>query len=189
MRIRLPTRWLVFGLLLVVGARMTGAAGSRDPRAGFFDRLSALCGSVFEGYSTFPTDPDHSFAGKLLVANVATCAENEVRIPFAVGEDRSRTWIVSWSSHGLLLEHDHRHADGTPDEITLYGGWATVDGTALEQSFAAHERTEALIPEAATNVWTITLAADGTALTYYLERHEEPRFEATLSRRSTAAHD
>jgi hypothetical protein len=23
---------------------------------------------------------------------------------------------------GLQLKHDHRHEDGTPDEVTMYGG-------------------------------------------------------------------
>ena len=40
-----------------------------------------------------------------------------------VGEDRSRTWIVSVLSDGRLrLKHDHRHEDGEPDAITMYGG-------------------------------------------------------------------
>ena len=61
----------------------------------------------------------------------------------------------------------------------MYGGWATADGGARSQSFAADEHTRGLIPEAATNVWQLRLSVDGD-LTYYLERHSEPRFEATL---------
>ena len=147
-----------------------------DARAAFFERLSALCGATFDGYMSFPDDPEHAFAGKLLVAHVETCGEDEIRVPFAVGEDRSRTWIVS-------RRDDHRHADGTPDEITLYGGWATGPGDSLSQSFAAHEHTARLIPEAATNVWTLSLSEDGTSLTYDLRRHDRPRFRATLNRR------
>ena len=39
-----------------------------------------------------------------------------------------------------------------------------------------------LVPEAATNEWFLTVTADGQQLTYYLERHGKPRFEATLQR-------
>ena len=136
---------------------------------------------------SFPRDPEHDFAGKLLVAEVATCSENEIRVPFAVGEDRSRTWIFTLSQselHGerVLLKHDHRHEDGTPDEITMYGGWS-AGGTAWSQAFPADEQTSELIPAAATNVWTITLDPEGGSLTYSLKRHSEPRFEATLRRR------
>ena len=132
----------------------------------------------------FPDDPEHDFAGKLLVAQIAECSTGEIRIPFAVGENQSRTWVLSLGEEGLLLKHDHRHADGTPDEITMYGGWATEGGTARTQSFPADEETAELIPAAATNVWTLTLAVDGSSLTYSLERHGEPRFAATLQRRS-----
>ena len=166
---------LLAAVLLVAGA--PSEAGSE-----FFERLRGLCGASFEGYSSFPPDPEHPFAGRRLVATVATCTETEIRIPFSVGEDRSRTWILARSERGLLLKHDHRHEDGTPDEVTMYGGWATGGGSALSQSFAADEHTRALLPEAATNVWTVSLAPDGSGLTYYLERHAEPRFKATLAR-------
>ncbi len=151
--------------------------------AAFFDNIASLCGAVFEGYSSFPSDPEHSFAGKLLVATVASCTDDEIRIPFWVGENRSRTWILTRTSNGLLLKHDHRHEDGTPDEITMYGGWATTEGSPTSQSFPADVHTQELIPEASTNVWTLLLSADGTALTYDLQRNSEPRFRATLSRR------
>ena len=52
-----------------------------------------------------------------------------------VGEDRSRTWILTLSEKGLLFKHDHRHPDGTPDKITMYGGWAAEGGTAYLNVF------------------------------------------------------
>ena len=140
----------------VVVAGVAGAAGTavpvvageagNDSRERFFEALAGWCGATFEGQSSFP--PEGPFAGQLLVATIAECSENELRVPFAVGEDHSRTWIITRGSEGLLLKHDHRHEDGTPDEITMYGGWATGEGSALSQSFAADEHTKALIPEA-----------------------------------------
>jgi hypothetical protein len=177
-------------LLLLTAAAAPAPLAAEDARDLFFERVAGLCGSVYEGFSSFPTDPGDSFAGKLLVATVSSCTEEEIRIPFAVGENRSRTWILTRSEEGgLLLQHDHRLDDGSPDEITMYGGWAVDGGSATSQSFAADDHTKALIPEAATNVWTLTLSEDSEKLTYALERHARPRFRATLTRRAVAAGD
>ena len=80
-----------------------------------------------------------------------------------------------------------RRADGTPDEVTLYGGVAVDAGSALSQSFPADRYTANLIPEAATNEWFLSFSADGQELTYYLERHGKARFKAVLNKRSGAA--
>lgn len=149
----------------------------------FFNHLAELCGAVFEGYSSFPDDPEHDFHGQLLTATVARCSENTIRIPFQVGEDRSRTWIITRTPNDLTLKHDHRHSDGTPDEITNYGGTTTAYGSEFSQSFPADAYTAELIPAAATNVWTITLSEDKQQLTYYLERNDQPRFKAILNRK------
>ncbi|MBK8285411.1 MAG: hypothetical protein IPK97_11345 [Ahniella sp.] len=152
------------------------------PQDEFFAGLRALCGARFEGAMTFPESGSDDFSGKLLVAEFSGCAEREMRIPFVVGDNRSRTWVFSHLDEGLRLQHDHRHADGTPDEVTLYGGFASDSGTALSQSFPADAYTAGLIPDAATNVWTISLNASGDELTYHLERHQKPRFTAKLKR-------
>jgi hypothetical protein len=148
----------------------------------YFEGLKALCGARFEGEMTFPKDGQDSFAGKLLVANFDQCDENQLRVPFLVGKDRSRTWIFSRSEGGLQLKHDHRHPDGTPDEVNMYGGMANDYGTSLSQSFAADEHTVEVIPAAATNVWTVSLNPSGSELTYHLERNAAPRFTAVLRR-------
>ncbi len=146
----------------------------------FFNNLKSLCGQVFTGASTFPDDPEHDFAGKLLVADFARCEEEQIRIKFAVGEDHSRTWVVTQSENGLLLKHDHRHADGTADEITDYGGWANNQGSIWQQHFAADQETADLIPAAATNVWMLQYEPNTQVLTYDLKRHGLPRYQAQL---------
>ena len=148
----------------------------------FFKSLSALCGQRFEGQMTFPKQGQDSFAGKLLIATVESCKSDEIKIPFQVGEDRSRTWVVSKTAAGLQLKHDHRHPDGTPDEINMYGGLAGDTGSRLSQSFAADAHTAKIIPAAITNVWTITLSDGNSALRYHLERHNAPRFTAELTK-------
>jgi hypothetical protein len=148
----------------------------------FFDRLTSLCGARFEGESVFPEDPGDAFRDQLLVAVVETCSADEIRIPFLVGEDHSRTWVLKKSAKGLQLKHDHRHEDGTPDEVTLYGGTAINPGTHLSQSFPADTYTASLIPEAASNEWFLSLSEDAGEITYYLERHNKARFKAILKR-------
>lgn len=151
-------------------------------QSAFWTTLSGLCGARFEGESVLPRDPGDSFAGKKLVAHVAKCDADQIRVPFVVGSDTSRTWLISRTPAGLELKHDHRHADGKPDTVTMYGGIAGPGGNAREQAFRADAYTAKLIPEAATNVWTLTLSPDGKELTYYLERHAKPRFKAILKR-------
>ncbi len=148
----------------------------------FFEALGALCGASYVGAAVFPEDPGEDWRGQTLVATIQTCSDDEIRIPLAVGADQSRTWVITRTAAGLQLKHDHRHEDGTPDEVTQYGGVALQPGTALAQSFPADTYTADLIPEAATNEWFLSLSPDGVTMTYYLERHGAPRFKAILSR-------
>ena len=149
----------------------------------FFANLSSLCGQVFEGYSTYPDDVEHDFAGRLLLANFDSCNDKEIRVKFVVGEDHSRTWVITQSAAGILLKHDHRHEDGTSDEITNYGGWANDEGTAWQQHFEADDETAQLIPDAATNVWMLDYNPNTQVLTYDLKRHDLPRYQAQLKLR------
>jgi hypothetical protein len=144
----------------------------------FFDNLSKHCGKTYVGKSVFPEDPGDAFAGKELIMHVKDCSENEIRVPVKVGDDTSRTWVFTKTPKGLLLKHDHRHADGTPDEVTMYGGYANEASTALQNNFAADEHTAQLLPEAKTNVWSLSFDDDTKTFTYYLERHSKPRFKA-----------
>lgn len=166
----------------ITEAMLGTSAPAQDARDQFFATLKALCGARFEGAKTFPADSTDSFTGKLLVATFASCTDTEIRVPFLVGEDRSRTWLFTRTLGGLQLQHDHRHADGTPDSVTMYGGMARAPGLPLAQSFAADAYTARLIPAAVTNVWTVSLSADRTTLTYHLERDGRPRFTAVLRR-------
>lgn len=184
----MPGLILIASVLSACAPRAPGAPHAlaherpADARAAFFAGLRQLCGQRFEGQMSFPADPAHDFAGKPLAAQFASCSDTAVRVPFTVGEDRSRTWVFTHSAAGLELKHDHRHADGTPDQQTMYGGMAVAGGSALSQSFAADEYTGKLIKGAAANVWTVSLSPDGQRLTYHLERDAKPRFTAVLHR-------
>lgn len=160
---------------------VSAAAGAADPHEQFMATLTGLCGQHFEGALAYAIDPKNDFAGKKMSADVV-CTGSDVRIPLQVGEDRSRTWIFSRSAAGLELRHDHRHPDGTPDAVTMYGGMANDSGSAWSQSFNADKHTFAVIPGSETNIWTTSVSADGSTLTYHLERHAKPRITFVLKR-------
>lgn len=159
----------------------SSASAAADTQKAFFKNLKKLCGKRFAGETVFPLDKDHPLAGKRLVMSVETCREKEIRIPFHVGEDKSRTWVLTLTEAGLLFKHDHRHADGTPDTITMYGGLAAPSGTRYLQSFPADAETIKLIPEAETNVWTLQIDLEKQQFMYYLERHKQPRYKALFN--------
>jgi len=172
----------LFKLSLLAAGLAALPASAAKVHDDYFAALSTLCGATFTGASVFPKDPGDAFAGKKLVAHVASCKADEIRIPFAVGENKSRTWIIRKEHGGLTLRHDHRHDDGTPDAVTMYGGASGAEGSALSMSFMADAYTAKLIAGAVTNVWTLSVSADGRAMTYYLERDAKPRFKAELTR-------
>lgn len=145
----------------------------------FFNHVSQLCGRSFVGKTLYPNTPDDPFVGAKLVINFSSCSDNEIRVPFQVDQDTSRTWLIQKTSKGLLLKHDHRHPDGTPDKITMYGGYSQK-GNALSQSFNADKHTKSILPAAATNVWTLSFDSDKKQLFYYLERHAKPRYRAVF---------
>lgn len=116
------------------------AASSSMPADTFLAALATHCGKAYAGSITAnqpaPATPD-PFEGKTLVMHVRGCDDpaREIRIPFHVGDDRSRTWVLTRTGTGLRLKHDHRHEDGSPDAVTLYGGDTVDAGTAQRQAF------------------------------------------------------
>lgn len=141
--------------------------------AKFWKSLKTLCGKAFAGEIIHAPEND-SFRGKKLVMHVRACDGNTIKVPFFVGEDRSRTWVLTKLERAIELKHDHRHKDGKPDEITMYGGTASNSGSAMRQVFPADEETAKLIPAAASNVWWIDLTKEH--FTYNLRRVGTDRF-------------
>lgn len=143
------------------------------PQQEFWANLEALCGKAFRGGVTDISAVETDFSGEMIM-HVRRCDPNEIQIPLHVGEDRSRTWILTRTAEGIRLKHDHRHADGSEDETTQYGGDTAEPGTPHRQRFPADAYTAELIPEAATNVWTIELVP-GDYFTYQLVREGTDR--------------
>lgn len=88
----------------------------------FWDSLKSHCGKAFEGKIVNAPDGD-DFYGKRLVMHVLSCNDDEILIPFNVGDNRSRTWVLKYKNNRIELKHDHRHEDGTSDKVTMYGVW------------------------------------------------------------------
>ena len=132
------------------------------PQQAFFADLSALCGHSYQGQLVAGGETDAAFASQRLVMHVRECSDAEIRIPFHVGEDRSRTWVITRTDQGLRLKHDHRHEDGSEDTLTQYGGDTIDEGLAVRQEFPADQHSKDLfvaqnIPQSANNVWALEL--------------------------------
>lgn len=147
------------------------------PADAFLAQLKTHCGKAFEGRVVTGDPADASFAGQRLVMHVRQCSNDQVRIPFHVGNDRSRTWIVTRTATGLRLKHDHRHEDGSADSLTMYGGDSRGLGTASRQEFPADAESIALFTREGrsvsnNNVWAMEVSSAGFA--YELRRPPIP---------------
>jgi hypothetical protein len=146
--------------VLIFGQEKSGAKQ-------FWENLQKQCGNSFEGEVKEGPDND-TFRNKKLVMHVRNCDKNTIKIPFFVGDDKSRTWVLTYKNDRIQLKHDHRHEDGSEDKVTQYGGTTSNSGSATLQYFPADQQTSDLIPNASANVWWITL--DETSFTYNLRR-------------------
>ncbi|UTA48444.1 hypothetical protein L1F30_02600 [Simiduia sp. 21SJ11W-1] len=149
---------------LCLGLYTLGASATPKPSAqdAFFNTLSKHCGKAYAGKVAVDNAPDGGFAGKRLVMHVRQCSDTQLHIPFHVGDDASRTWVISKTATGLELKHDHRHKDGLEDSISQYGGHTKELGWPQVQSFPADDFTKALfvregIPQSMGNTWQFYL--------------------------------
>lgn len=171
----------------VVPAPLAGAeTPERAPADAFLDALKTLCGQAFAG-KVVTTDPaDADFANAALVMHVRECGETEVRVPFHVGENRSRTWVFTRTDSGLRLKHDHRHEDGSSDVLTMYGGDTIEPGSASLQAFPADQESKELFTREGRavsndNIWVVQVSP-GQRYVYELtrpNRHFRVEFDLT----------
>ena len=165
---------LFLALILAVAAA-PAAALAQPPADAFFASLTRLCGQTFAG-TVVEGDAaaDAAMREAKLTMTVASCTADEIRIPFRVGEDRSRTWVISrLPGDRLRLKHDHRHPDGSQDEVSQYGGDTTGPGAADLQRFPADAYSIAIFTRTGravsnTNVWSLGLTPQ--VFTYELAR-------------------
>ena len=165
---RIPSL-LLSSFLFVACATVQG-----EPRFDFYDNLAALCGQSFDGKIISNDPQDADWAKETLTMHVRDCSDTEIKIPLHVGENRSRTWIISKTDTGLRLKHDHRHEDGEPDAVTMYGGDTSDGGSTTEQSFPVDQFSKDMfvregLDVSVTNTWILSLIP-GESFTYALTR-------------------
>jgi hypothetical protein len=185
MKYQINIIFAVFLLLMSCG-RIQSAFDKRAPdalninredsaRIIFWQELNKLCGYAYQGVVVAGAENDTVFSNRELIMHVRSCVPGKVLIPFFVGSDSSRTWVLSLNETGFGLKHDHRHRDGTPDDITMYGGKTANSGSAVRQIFPADQETALLLPAAIGNVWWIDLVP-GEYFSYNLRRVNTDRF-------------
>lgn len=129
------------GLLFMTAAM----ADDLDPRDAFWNHLTELCGQAFGGEMTgFSRPGDDGWLDREVTMHVRECSDQEIRIPLHVGDNRSRTWIVTRTEDGFRLKHDHRHADGSEEDVTWYGGHTTDPGRGWRQTFPVDDYSKAM---------------------------------------------
>lgn len=172
---------LLAGLLLA--ACSAGEDEASDPQDAFFAALSGHCGNAYAGQLVSDAAADADMAGRAMVMHVRECNDERIAVPFHVqqaggGWDRSRTWLITRTDDGLRLKHDHRHEDGSADNVTLYGGDTADGGTARAQDFPVDAESVAMfrangLDQSVSNGWRVEVDPAGA---------EDARFAYQLSR-------
>ena len=187
-----------FALLALTGCEDANLNSdpSPPPQTFFWNALSSHCGKAFAGKLVSEDAADADFAEAELVMHVAECSDEKIAVPFHVkiGDewDRSRTWVFTSLSvpHmngqgetqlGLRLKHDHRHEDGEPDAVTMYGGDTADEGSRRIQSFPVDDFSIEMferegLTASVTNVWSVEVdsaGTDGAKYVYQLKRTVE----------------
>jgi imidazolonepropionase-like amidohydrolase len=166
--------------------RSTPASADRSPaavqaetQAAFLARYLPYCGAAYEGRSVMvDLGEDHPLDGARLRMTMERCTDDEVRLPFQVDDDRSRTWILTRTDQGLHLAHDHRYQDGTEHAANFYGGFSDARGSATRQYFPADARTIADRPAREINLWSKEFDLENQRYYYRLYLRGELRYEA-----------
>ncbi len=149
---------------------------STAPSDLYFEQVSALCAAgAFAGELVSEDEVDAGFRAQTIIMGPAVCDGQSVRIPLAVGDDRSRTWVVTRTEDGVRLKHDHRHKDGSEDALSQYGG-DSLSATATRHEFPVDPDTRALftregIEVSNQNTWAIEIRP-GTQFAYEMSRPE-----------------
>jgi hypothetical protein len=157
----------------------TGELAEKTDQDVFFDRFRELEGKKFAGKQVYIREDMDSWADFYLEMHVREFHENVIYLPFRVGENTSRTWtIYREPDNRLRLRHDHRHEDGTPEDLTLYGGYTVQGSDAFTQIFPADDYTCNMLPRICDNEWSMKFSEDLSTFTYILKKSGELVFQA-----------
>ncbi len=156
-------------------------------QAPFWDALQARCGQAFAGKITSKDAADDAWRAEQVTMHLSECSDTVIRIPLHVGENRSRTWVLTKHDAGFELRHDHRHEDGSEDDVSQYGGVARTDIGAIRQEFPADAQTKAVFDAADisvsnANVWAMEYNEFRESFAYEMARpNRDFRIEFSLA--------
>jgi hypothetical protein len=129
----------------------------------FWDRLVAHCGNAYPGVvDDFTPYYASSAEYETIIAHFRECEDERIHIAMHMDDDRSRNWILTKVGGTIRLKHDHRHEDGTEEEITQYGGDAPRPGLPHRQIFMADEHTARILPDRWDNFWFMDFMDEDT---------------------------
>ena len=155
--------YVLLGLAVISNAALAKEAPlvSIPTHDAFFNAIKAHCGKAFQG-KVSKDNVGNTFGNAKLVMHIRKCTDSEIQIPFHVGEDASRTWILTKTGAGLMLKHDHRNEDGSFHSSTMYGGHTVDEGFPQVQSFPTDVYSKALFIESGIaastdNVWQMMI--------------------------------
>jgi hypothetical protein len=166
----LPSVALIAGALLLacepsepLPERPEEAAQLAPEQQAFWTALAEHCGNAYRGRVSDVTEYyREGVEGREAVIHFFDCAEDRLHIPFHLDHNRSRNWILTRAEGTLRLKHDHRHEDGTEEEISQYGGDAPVPGLPTRQIFWADAHTARILPQRWDNFWFLDLVDEET---------------------------
>ena len=114
-----------------------------EPQEAFLSNLAEHCGEAFEGEITRRPETDQLFRGdEVLTVHFRRCEPQRLELPFHVEDNRSRTWVITRTTAGLDLRHDHRYPDGRPETggSSWYGAPTRGPGESYRQEFLQEPR-------------------------------------------------
>jgi uncharacterized protein (DUF885 family) len=138
----------------------------------FFDSIKAQCGNAFSG-SVEDSSNSAAYNGRKFVLHIRDCSDTQIKMPLHIDDNSSRILVLTKSDGSIKLQHDHRHADGSSDALTLYGGYSSADSTGSVTNFPESAESIAITKAHAPtrtypSVWSIILSSED--ITYQVVR-------------------
>lgn len=148
----------------VTAGMLLGASVLSVQAEGVFETLQGNCGKAFAGHVTRGTEDD-AWRKAAIIMHVRECSDSLIKVPLHVDDNHSRIWIITKTEGGMRLKHDHRHADGHSDTVTMYGGdSAAGDGGTHDADVAFPVDAESIalfkangLEASITNVWHVAV--------------------------------
>ena len=153
----------------LMGASVMATDSNQDK---FFDSVKAQCGNAFSG-KVEDSSNSTAYNGRKFMLHIRDCSDTQIKMPLHIDDNSSRILVLTKSDGSIKLQHDHRHADGSSDALTLYGGYSSADSTANVQNFPESAESIAITKAQAPtrtypSVWSIILSSED--ITYQVVR-------------------